>query len=278
MKQKQQELLYEKEFINKLVQNENYIYLLNIKNEDDIIKLIFNEIERLNNIVLNPEEQKNIYKYITSASTKKISFSQWLWGYDSIKIHRKNENKIIRLKFIDWDNWENNNFYVVNQFGLKNAQTQERKRFDSLILINGFPFVLFEFKDKNINVENAIKDIQNRYKNNVLSNGVLRFIQILVGTNFNFVKLMANNVNENKNSSFLWNSENGNTSDHLISDFLNKNKFKEYLENYFLFQKTKERIILLRPYQQRAVKKTIKFVDSTLNKKIDSNLNTNNAY
>lgn len=276
------ELLYEKEFVDDLVKNQKYVKL-DIKNEEKIFELIFENIGRLNNIELTQQNILDIRRELLSNnSASSYRFAQYLWGFDTVKIYKNDGPKKIRLKFVDWENWANNEFYVLQQFPTRDAKNNMGKRFDSLILINGFPLILFEFKDKSENINKAINQIDESYRGSVLNKGIFRFIQILIGSNFEEVKFLANNkrTNNNKILSFKWTSENGGSSKELIKDFLNKNALEEYLKNYVVFQRSKddEKIILLRPYQQRAIKKAINFVEKQLKTNLDAKHNLNNAY
>lgn len=61
---------------------------------------------------------------------------------------------------VDYDNWQNNDFLVVNQFSIEG---RNKRRPDLLIFINGLPLVLFEFKnmfDAEATVENAFNQVQ----------------------------------------------------------------------------------------------------------------------
>ena len=56
--------------------------------------------------------------------------------------HGKPDTKIV--KFIDFDNPENNNFLAVRQFMIKQ---HESKRADHVVFVNGIPLVILEYKD-----------------------------------------------------------------------------------------------------------------------------------
>ncbi|VEU59856.1 type I restriction endonuclease [Mesomycoplasma neurolyticum] len=194
---KQNEKWYENDFVKKLVEKQEYIKLQGIKDTEGLLKIIFIEIERLNSIKLKEENKQKLKELFTLTKTEKIQFAQWIWNFDTITIPKENSSREQRLKLIDWENWENNNFYVLQQFSTKNKETNKTNIFDSLILINGFPLIFFEFKDKNVKIKKAISDIKNDYKN-VLNSDVLRFVQILVASNFEKIKLMSNNDKEEK--------------------------------------------------------------------------------
>lgn len=61
---------------------------------------------------------------------------------------------------VDYDNWQNNQFLVVNQFTIEG---RNKRRPDLILFINGLPLVLFEFKnmfDAEATVDNAFNQVQ----------------------------------------------------------------------------------------------------------------------
>jgi len=66
---------------------------------------------------------------------------------------------------IDFENIENNSFWVVNQFVIKENNNQ--KRLDLVIFVNGLPLVISELKnptDEKATLEKAYTQIQNYKK------------------------------------------------------------------------------------------------------------------
>jgi type I restriction enzyme R subunit len=68
----------------------------------------------------------------------------------------------LTVKILDTENIENNTFWVVNQFVVK--ENNQEKRCDVVVFINGLPLVLVELKsalDEQATLEKAYTQIQN---------------------------------------------------------------------------------------------------------------------
>ena len=71
------------------------------------------------------------------------------------------ENKTYTVKLVDFDNPEENDFKVVNQYTIIDYK---QKRPDILVFINGIPMILFELKNaanEDTTITNAYNQIQN---------------------------------------------------------------------------------------------------------------------
>ena len=69
------------------------------------------------------------------------------------------------LKVIDWDNPENNDFFLASQFWI--AGEMHRRRPDAIGFINGLPLVLMEFKRIDENLYSAYDDNLRDYKDTI---------------------------------------------------------------------------------------------------------------
>lgn len=77
------------------------------------------------------------------------------------------DQKDLFIQFIDYDNIENNDFKIVNQFEI---QGSELRIPDGIIFINGLPLVVFEFKSairENATLFNAYEQLTVRYRRNI---------------------------------------------------------------------------------------------------------------
>lgn len=90
------------------------------------------------------------------------------WISDGFIMKRENhKDKDLYIQFIDYDNVENNDFKIVNQFEI----VGNHKRIpDGIIFINGIPLVVFEFKSairENATLHSAYEQLTIRYKRNI---------------------------------------------------------------------------------------------------------------
>ena len=111
-------------------------------------------ISRLDNLPAVPlyEGNRDTYRLISE-------------GFDFV---REDASKIgIHIRFIDFDNVDNNSFKVVNQFIVEDGHTRIP---DMLIFINGIPVGIFEFKsaiEEGKTVHNACEQITIRYARDI---------------------------------------------------------------------------------------------------------------
>ena len=71
------------------------------------------------------------------------------------------------LKVIDWENPENNDFFLASQFWITGEMYTRRP--DAIGFINGLPLVLMEFKRIDENVYSAYHDNLRDYKDTIPS-------------------------------------------------------------------------------------------------------------
>jgi type I restriction enzyme R subunit len=103
----------------------------------------------------------------------------------------KGDRKAFTLKYIDWENWENNHFHVVEEFTVEGIK--EKRRPDLVLFVNGIPFVVIENKrrDKNESVEEGISQtIRNQKKEEGIPR-LFHFTQLLIAMQPNEVKYGA---------------------------------------------------------------------------------------
>ena len=72
---------------------------------------------------------------------------------------------VVDLKVIDWENPENNDFFLASQFWI--AGEMYRRRPDAIGFINGLPLVLMEFKRIDENLYSAFDDNLRDYKDTI---------------------------------------------------------------------------------------------------------------
>jgi type I restriction enzyme R subunit len=92
---------------------------------------------------------------------------QWLTSGVQVTYHEGNDEIGKQLKVIDFDNPENNDWLVVNQFTVDGPRHQRRP--DVLVFINGLPLSVIELKnaaDENADIWAAYNQLQT-YKNDI---------------------------------------------------------------------------------------------------------------
>ena len=61
------------------------------------------------------------------------------------------------LKYIDWDNWDNNLFHVTEEFAVDSRDKRHDARPDIVLFINGIPFAGIECKAPHVSVDQAVE-------------------------------------------------------------------------------------------------------------------------
>lgn len=91
------------------------------------------------------------------------------------------------LKYIDWDNPQNNVFHVTEEFAVDSRDRQHNARPDIVLFINGIPFAVIECKAPHIPVDEAVGQMI-RNQQAVYIPQLFKFAQLVVATNKNAVK------------------------------------------------------------------------------------------
>lgn len=91
------------------------------------------------------------------------------------------------LKYIDWDNPQNNVFHVTEEFAVDSRDRQHNARPDIVLFINGIPFAVIECKAPYIPVEEAVGQMIRNQQAAYIPQ-LFKFAQFVVATNKNAVK------------------------------------------------------------------------------------------
>ena len=91
------------------------------------------------------------------------------------------------LKYIDWDNWENNLFHVTEEFAVESQDKLHNARPDIVLFINGIPFAVIECKAPHVSVDQAVEqNIRNQQADYIPQ--LFKYAQIVMATNKKAVK------------------------------------------------------------------------------------------
>lgn len=91
------------------------------------------------------------------------------------------------LRYIDWDNPQNNVFHVTEEFAVDSQDRQHNARPDIVLFINGIPFAVIECKAPHIPVEEAVGQMIRNQQAAYIPQ-LFKFAQLVVETNKNAVK------------------------------------------------------------------------------------------
>lgn len=91
------------------------------------------------------------------------------------------------LRYIDWDNPQNNVFHVTEEFAVDSQDRQHNARPDIVLFINGIPFAVIKCKAPHIPVEEAVGQMIRNQQAAYIPH-LFKFAQLVVATNKNAVK------------------------------------------------------------------------------------------
>ena len=165
----------------------------------------------------------------------------------SVDIKKDDETKGDVVKLIDFENFSNNDFLVVNQFTIKGSKGNRRP--DLIVFINGLPLAIIELKnpaDENADIYKAYNQLQT-YKDEleelfvynealVISDGINARVGSLTATDERFM-FWRTVKDENDKPLLEYELET------LIKGFFNKEYFLDYIQNFILFEDDSKKII-----------------------------------
>lgn len=178
------------------------------------------------------------------------------------------------LKYIDWDNWDNNLFHVTEEFAVDSRDKRHDARPDIVLFINGIPFAVIECKAPHVSVDQAVEqNIRNQQAEYIPQ--LYKYAQIVMATNKNAVKYATTgtpkkfwNVWKEENDTFL------NTAlarlvtdrvpteqDRNIISLFSRERIKELIRYFVLFDANVKKIC--RYQQYFAIKEIIKTIRQT---------------
>jgi len=186
--------------------------------------------------------QKILRIYSPALLHNNESFHEYLVEKVRIPYQQYGYERSYEVGLIDFDNIENNQFLVVNQFTI--VENNVNKRPDILLFVNGIPLVVIELKnpaDENATIEPAFNQIQT-YK--ALIPGLFTYNAICVISDG--LECKAGSVSAGYNRFTAWKSAEGEKEasrfkpqlETLISGMLNHKTLLDITRYFIVFQKT----------------------------------------
>ncbi len=262
----QSEAELEKEFIG-LLSALGYEYLT-INNEEDLIKNLRLQLERLNEFSFSDEEWDRFFKNNIASSNDGIVEKTRKIQIDNIQILNKDDGLTKNIRLIDKDNIHNNSLQVINQYETEDGN--HPNRYDVTILVNGFPLVHIELKRRGVAIREVFNQIK-RYQRDSFwaSCGLYEYVQIFVISNGTHTKYYSNttrtshikeqsagkNKSKKTSNSFEFTSYWADANNKVILDlvdftktFFSKHTILNILTKYCVFT-SEDLLLVMRPYQ-----------------------------
>ncbi|MDD4931161.1 MAG: type I restriction endonuclease subunit R [Candidatus Colwellbacteria bacterium] len=241
------------------IKSEEFSRLRDLESEYIIKSQLLDAVKRINEV--GDAVAKSVLREVTKIDSNKDFL-------DSIRngINLKDpETGLFRdYKIVDFNNPENNQFVVTNQFYFEGDT--ENIRPDILIFVNGLPLVDIEAKSptasEGVNFENGIEQIK-RYEK------VAR--RLFIPNCFNIasdgLKTVYGATGSPKQLFLQWRDEDiekefGGELEMTLFSLLSKENFLDIIQNFILFEKEKEKMVkkMARYQQMRATNKIVERV------------------
>ena len=176
------------------------------------------------------------------------------------------------IKFIDWKEVNNNDFYIVEEFSVESEDGKNTARPDLVLFINGIPFGVIECKKSSLSIDQGISQmIRNQSKDYIPQ--LFKFIQIVMATNKNETKYAT--CSTPKKFWSVWKEEDKRWLDEEVSkvvyeriatnqdkniiSLFHPNRVIELIEYFILFDKDVKKIC--RYQQYFAIKEIMKTIE-----------------
>jgi type I restriction enzyme, R subunit len=158
-------------------------------------------------------------------------------------LHQDGQSRPLKAFLIDFEEPANNDFLVVNQFTIIE---KEERRPDLVLFINGIPFVVIELKsatDENVSIDNAYAQIQT-YKRDIPTLFYYNAFCILSDG----INAKAGTITASQERFMNWRTVDGENIEPLevpqyevlLRGMLAKDRLIDIIENFILFQESKE--------------------------------------
>lgn len=178
---------------------------------------------------------------------------------DGIRVEFKDQQGRIRkerVKVIDFETAENNQFLAVRQLWIKSTGAAAKATFrrpDVLLYVNGLPLVFIELKNSNIKLRSAYNDNLTNYKNDipqlflpnalcVLSNGIETRVGSLTAQWEHFFNwLRPDDEREKIKSEQI--RDDGSSVERFLAGLCPKERLLDYIENFVIYHQETQKII-----------------------------------
>ncbi len=278
--QYQSETALEKAFIEQL-QAQAYEYLP-IHCEDDLIRNLRKQLEKLNNITFSDDEWQRFFTEKIANKNFDIAQKSFIVQEDNVQLLDRDDGTVKNVTLIDKDDIHNNSLQVINQY--VEEKGNHDNRYDVTILVNGLPLVHVELKRRGVSLKEAFNQII-RYNRDSFwaGSGLYEYIQIFVISNGTETKYYSNTtrdahireVAENSgkprkqtSNSYEFTSYWADANNKIIPDlmdftktFFSKHTILRILTHYCIY--TSEKLLLvMRPYQIVATERILNQIKS----------------
>ncbi|QQF51393.1 type I restriction endonuclease subunit R [Campylobacter fetus subsp. venerealis] len=282
-------LLSHKDFGYKFITKENNLILRENRTSSVLLKKIL--VERL--YAINSYEYKGqTYKFSASNIAKAVEDLDISLNEGLIVANEKITNHLLlgtsyeenlddgtkksfSFKYIDFENTQNNHFFITEEFIIDRANQNEivkTRRPDLVVFVNGIPLVVIELKKSSVSYQNGARQLLMEQKNDEIPH-LFKYIQLTIAANTNearygtmgtplkFYSLWKEEESQKVKETLktMIDSREVSSLDLTLFALLSKDRLLRLIKNYILFDKKVKKVSR---YQQFfGIEKTLKRVE-----------------
>lgn len=189
----QSEAELEKALIQQL--SEQAYDCLAIKNEDQLVQNLREQLEKLNDYRFTDNEWHHFFTGEIANTNQSIPDKTATIQEDYIKNLVRDDGTVKNIYLIRKDNIHENSLQVINQYATDAGR--RANRYDVTILVNGLPLVHLELKKRGVSIQEAFNQIE-RYQRESFwaGSGLFEYVQIFVISNGTHTKYFSNTTRE----------------------------------------------------------------------------------
>jgi type I restriction enzyme, R subunit len=220
-------------------------------NEVVLITRLRDAIDKLNPNIPFEAREDALKKVLRTDSTdliiNNITFHRYLTEGIDVEIRTKEGIRGDKVYIVDFDNPENNEFLVVNQFTV--IEQNQNKRPDLILFVNGLPLVVIELKnatDENATVKSAFNQLQT-YKQAIPS--LFIYNVLLIASDAWDAK--CGTITSDWSRFLSWKTKDGKTTadtltpqmEVMFNGMLNKQTLLDVIKHFIVFEKSKDKTL-----------------------------------
>lgn len=279
----QSEAQLEQAFIEQL-KTQAYEHLT-IHSEEDLVKNLRTQLEKLNNYTFTDTEWEYFFKSELANPNQSIEEKTTTLQEDHIKNLVRDDGTVKNIYLLKKDTIHDNYLQVINQYSTDSGQRSNR--YDVTILVNGLPLIHVELKRRGVAIQEAFNQIDRYQRESFWSaSGLFEYVQIFVISNGTHTKYYSNTTRwthiketseglakkgKRTSNSFEFTSWWADATNRPITDlmdfaktFFAKHTILNILTKYCIF--TTDRLLLvMRPYQIVATERIINRIEVSTN-------------
>lgn len=244
--------------------------------EPFLLDSLQNKLKELNKGIITNENVGDVIrrlKLLPSTFKGNEEFLEYLRGKKTVYVEKERRER--NIKFIDFENPENNHFAFTKEFWFED---REKRRLDIVLFINGIPLIDFELKSPTVSKAEESAFDQVRIYNDVLPE-LFKYLQ-LYAVSEGITLFYGPTWKYESKTFYRWKIDDGFNFEKLAKTFFDKEEIIKTLQSFIVFMTIDEELqkYILKQHQRRAIRKIIKRVLEEKDKKKGLIWHTQGAY